>query len=104
MLSFVDRDMFMRYRGGGPCHMITRHLNKELLADSHLRRPRRRVIMVEESDGDDHGDNDIEVEADAVMDLPPDAVIVENEEADEDPDTWVQDDSDVEFVDDTAQA
>lgn len=31
--SFVDRDMFMRYRGGGVGHKVTSHLNHQLLSD-----------------------------------------------------------------------
>ncbi|TFY82301.1 hypothetical protein EWM64_g1718 [Hericium alpestre] len=36
---FVDRDMFMRFRGGGVGHKGTRHLDKILLADKQGGRP-----------------------------------------------------------------
>src|ERR1700677_883308 len=35
---FSDRDLFMRYRGGGIGHLATRQCNKTLLADKHTLR------------------------------------------------------------------
>ncbi|KAI0063164.1 hypothetical protein BV25DRAFT_453896, partial [Artomyces pyxidatus] len=42
---FVDRDMFMRYRGGGVGHRGTRFCNTALLRDQH-------VVLADESDSD----------------------------------------------------
>jgi len=39
---FVDRDMFMRYRGGGVGHLVTRFCNKKLAMDKHPIPHRRR--------------------------------------------------------------
>ncbi|KLO16710.1 hypothetical protein SCHPADRAFT_822793 [Schizopora paradoxa] len=36
---FVDRDMFMRYRGGGVGHKVTRSSNRALLEETHAVEP-----------------------------------------------------------------
>ena len=72
---FSDRDLFMRYRGGGVGHLTTRHINQVLLSDKHtpfdentnipsLVPPEDQASGTEdEGDGDDEDHNDKELAA-----------------------------------------
>ncbi|KAL5482916.1 hypothetical protein ACEPAI_9511 [Sanghuangporus weigelae] len=48
---FVDRDMFMRYQGGGVGHKITSHLNEKLL-DDYLDANPQEALDEDEDDSD----------------------------------------------------
>lgn len=60
---FADRDLFMRYRGGGVGHLATRQCNKTLLADEHtlLAEPDDEPAVPEAEPGSDE-DSESEVE------------------------------------------
>lgn len=51
---FSDRDLFMRYRGGGVGHMATRQCNEVLLADKHTLL--REEPPAQDSDSDEEPD------------------------------------------------
>ncbi|KAL5537155.1 hypothetical protein ACEPAF_978 [Sanghuangporus sanghuang] len=53
---FVDRDMFMRYRGGGIGHLVSRHLDRELLKE------------IEKEIEFNEGDGDVEMEEETTED------------------------------------
>ncbi|KAI0310493.1 hypothetical protein OF83DRAFT_1019709, partial [Amylostereum chailletii] len=60
---FVDRDMFMRFRGGGVGHLSTRHLNRELEDDGE-QGEEEHDEEDEDKDGDEDEDEDEDEDGD----------------------------------------
>ena len=64
-LSFVDRDMFMRFRGGGVGHKPFWHLRKALQAEAHERTPQ---TAANSSGNEIDADEDLALEDDHCLD------------------------------------
>lgn len=84
---FSDRDIFMRYRGGGVGHLATRQCNKTLFADRHTFREEPQVGDEDSEDsepageGGDHDEGTKEDSASDESDDEDDGVREENDDA-----------------------
>ena len=99
-MSFVDQDMFMRYRGGGVGHLATR----EYLQQFELDAGRDQIVLPKY---DENGELEDPVEAEADSDdseseLEVDREVIEKEEGLEemDSDSSEEDDYELEIMDD----